>query len=181
MDITLGQLLEYDFYRRDAVHIAIVPVVAGCQLRPGQGIGFRNNGNTEIVIGVPNPIGIVDPFYKGGFIEEGQRFWMLLLPNTITSLRHEWTHPAFKEETLPVKDTSYAQQRMERFAKYIHSTVEDVLETLAEGVKNGDVYVGDDTTQEKYNEHADDLWDDYEVLTSKHVSNRREIYFSCAC
>ena len=78
--------------RRDAVHIAVAPVVAGVDLEPGQHVGLFQDGTAKPL----NPhIGIVDPFYKGR-INRGQKFWLFLYPGTVTSLRHVWTHPAFK-------------------------------------------------------------------------------------
>ncbi len=73
---------------RDAVHIAVLPVKAHKELRPGEDIGY-DNGKTSS----ENPIGIVDPFLKR-IVREGDMFFMMLYPNTITSLRHNWTHPA---------------------------------------------------------------------------------------
>ncbi len=89
----LGTILDDDT-RRDAVHIAVAPVIAGERLLPGQRIG--------IVEGVAYrdvrvDVGIVDPFLRKP-IGEGQRFYIWLYPQTITSLRHVWSHPDFPEE-----------------------------------------------------------------------------------
>jgi hypothetical protein len=67
--------------RRDAVHVAIIPMTATRRLSPGQHLAN----------------GIVDPFLTRS-IEPGEAYWLLLYPNTVTSLRHVWTHPAFDEE-----------------------------------------------------------------------------------
>lgn len=87
---TLGKLAG-EHEGRDAIHVAVAPAVAAETLTPGQHIGLHDDGRAGP--GVP-PIGIVDPFLTSA-VEEGQRFWLLLYPNTITSLRHVWTHPAF--------------------------------------------------------------------------------------
>lgn len=89
----LGQLIKDDDRRRDAIHIAVAPVTAVAALTPGQHVGLIAN-NTEQVGPTDNCIGIVDPFLQHG-VEPGQRFWLFLYPNTVTSLRHYWTHPAF--------------------------------------------------------------------------------------
>ncbi len=85
--------------RRDAIHIAIAPVVAGGDLLPGQHVGLLPDGRFGVV---DQPIGIVDPF-RTGTILEGERFWLCLYPYTITSLRHVWTHPTFRAGALPPK------------------------------------------------------------------------------
>jgi hypothetical protein len=92
----LGDLITDGDRRRDAVHVAVAPVTAAEELRPGQHVGFTPAGQTELV-GPVDPsqhIGIVDPFLKDQ-VHPGQRFWLFLYPNTVTSLRHVWTHPAF--------------------------------------------------------------------------------------
>jgi hypothetical protein len=90
----LGHLITDGDRRRDAIHIAVAPVTAAETLVPGQHVGFVRPGDTETVGESENPIGIVDPFLQGD-VRPGQRFWLFVYPNTVTSLRHVWTHPAF--------------------------------------------------------------------------------------
>lgn len=90
---TIGRILT-ESQQRDAIHIAVVPVVAGQNLLPGDHIHISSQGNA--VLGHP-AIGIVDPYLTKKVLE-GETFWMFLYPNTITSLRHDWTHPAFQEK-----------------------------------------------------------------------------------
>lgn len=90
----LGKLIETADRRRDAVHVAVVPVTAETELTPGQAVGLTRSNDFEFAGVSENPIGIVDPFLTSP-VQAGQRFWLLLYPGTITSLRHVWTHPAF--------------------------------------------------------------------------------------
>lgn len=77
---------------RDAIHIAVMPVIAHAELSVGEDIGYSNGKTTS-----NNPIGIVDPFLKET-VEEGEMFYMFLYPNSITSLKHLWTHPNVNDE-----------------------------------------------------------------------------------
>ena len=96
----LGHLITNDMARRDAIHVAVAPVTAGQRLQPGQHVGL--DADRRATSGYPR-IGIVDPFLIDD-VEEGQEFWLCLYPNTITGLRHVWTHPAFAART-PVQET----------------------------------------------------------------------------
>jgi hypothetical protein len=78
---------------RDAIHVAIAPVVAAHELEVGQHVGLNKEGEASCV---DSPtIGIVDPYLNREFVGKGDRFWLFLYPQTVTSLRHVWTHPSF--------------------------------------------------------------------------------------
>jgi len=76
--------------KRDAVHVAVAPVKAGEPLSPGQHISM----NAGAAFSKAPFIGVVDPFLTTR-VNTGDCFWIFLYPQTITSLRHEWTHPGF--------------------------------------------------------------------------------------
>ena len=80
--------------KRDAIHIAVTPVVAGESCDPGQRVGLVD-GKCYWSVDEKDFIGVVDPFLKEP-INRGESFWLFLFPNTVTNLRHTWQHPAFK-------------------------------------------------------------------------------------
>lgn len=87
-DLGLGRLIVTTVGpARDAVHVAVVPMTAQVALKPGDHVDANGGFDGE-------PVAVVDPFLMDG-PAKGQRFWGFLFPNTITSLRHEWVHPAF--------------------------------------------------------------------------------------
>ncbi len=88
---TLGTVIDADQHR-DAIHLAVEPVVAGCYLNPGAHVSFRDGKAFPARLG--QGVGIVDPFLLKP-VDEGQRFWLIVYPRQITSLRHVWEHPAF--------------------------------------------------------------------------------------
>jgi hypothetical protein len=76
----LGQLAGRDA-GRDAVHVAVMAMLATRAMAPGK---WLTNG-------------IVDPFLTAD-VQPGEWFWLALYPGTVTSLRHVWTAPGFPEE-----------------------------------------------------------------------------------
>lgn len=152
--------------QRDAVHIAVAPVVADRRLFPGQPIGFVE-GSNERVHGSNTPIGIVDPFLTEN-VQIDQQFWMFLYPNTITSLRHDWTHPAFTAEASPSKQSAGS---LLAYGRNINGEgLCFPLETLR-----------DDLTEDRQERHR--LFDNLEIVTGVKISaqDREEAWFSCAC
>lgn len=86
---TLGTIID-ETAGRDAIHLAVEPIVAGQPLRPGDDVGIVDG----LAVMCSNPVGIVDPFLATK-VFTGQRFWLVIYPRQITSLRHVWTHSAF--------------------------------------------------------------------------------------
>lgn len=96
---TLGTAPLRDTEKRDAIHLAVDPVVAGQRLSPGAHITVTNGVAWLTPTG--QGIGIVDPFLDS-MVEPGDRFWLVVYPRKITSLRHVWTHPDLPEsDVLP--------------------------------------------------------------------------------
>lgn len=98
---TLGFVLFPEQGARDAIHLAVEPVIAGHQLKVGENIGIKDGKavshkyvkNRDVKL-----LGVVDPFLTRS-VEEGERFWLVVYPRQITSLRHVWAHPDFADAT----------------------------------------------------------------------------------
>lgn len=96
----LGKLITTP-QKRDAVHVAVVPVIADEPLAPGQRACVfpvkRADGEYAYHAreGGVEAVGIIDPFLRERVVMAGQECWLWLDPGSITSLRHDWTHPAF--------------------------------------------------------------------------------------
>ncbi len=86
----VGKLIDGDAYR-DAIHVAVAPVEAGEDLVPGDHVGLHEG---KAYLRGELAVGVVDPFLKAG-VRKGERFWLFVYPNSITHLRHAWTHPSF--------------------------------------------------------------------------------------
>jgi hypothetical protein len=97
----IGELCDPGDNRRDAIHVAVVPVKVWHDMEPGDHVMLDETcrpSDPEVygcLMNDPKAIGIIDPFLKKP-VKAGERCWLFLYPNTITGLRHVWTHPAFK-------------------------------------------------------------------------------------
>ena len=90
---TLG-MIHYKQEKRDAIHLAVEPVEASVRLAPGQRILIRDGKAVPPENGKFH--GIVDPFLPRP-VEAGERFWFIMQPRMVRSLRHVWEHPDFPE------------------------------------------------------------------------------------
>lgn len=170
---------------RDAIHIAVAPVVAGERLYPGQHIGLAGNDGETASLEAPH-IGIVDPFLPR-YVEPGEHFWMFLYPNTITSLKHVWTHPAFKVELKPSAPANADQKAASE--QWLRDFVAGadcpgyeavIAAAVGEGSRQwDDEYLHFDGS-DAHGSIPAEFWDHVEVVTGRKIEKRAS-YFSCSC
>lgn len=164
---TLGTIID-EKGGRDAIHLAVNPTYAQEKLYPGQDVGADGTSN--------NPVGIVDPFLKSP-VMPGERFWLVVYPRQIDSLRHVWTHPAFPAEPNPSPKTKELSEKwLREFA--VRSDV-DYDEMMAEATTGGgNMYFGSPVS----GDIPFEFWDHVEILTDVKVAPKdRATYFSCSC
>ena len=157
---------------RDAIHIAVAPMVATELLSPGQHVGLTHDG----AAGFSNdPVGVVDPFLKT-VVRKGQKFWLFLYPNTITSLRHEWVHPAFT-----VSKASESEQWLRNFADEWSMDYGRMIEGATSGT---DIIAGTDLhgAGELGRDH-DLFWQHLEVVTGRAFTDEHvaKTGWGCSC
>jgi hypothetical protein len=181
-EVHLGQTISGE-EQRDAIHIAVAPVVAAENLYAAQRIGLNEKGEAHS----RGPyIGIVDPFMTEQ-IHTGDRFWMLLNPYTITTLRHHWEHPAFvapaAPKVVPREETEEyleAQRWLEGYAGNIGVEYDELIDHLRAFVDNGDYWNEGGRFEGEW--APDEIWDHYGVIRGKVVpQDDRGGLFSCSC
>lgn len=178
-DVKLGTIIDATA-QRDAIHIAIAPVIAGVRLSPGEHVGFVEEGNTEKVGPSKNPIGIVDPFLRAD-VKKGDRFYLFLFQNTVTSLRHEWTHPAFRMTS----DKNEARAFIAALAEKIGSpfeTFDDLMAHVKSCIESENCFTDSESMRYTWYENQAAFWKYYEVLTGKKRPEYVSVFsFSCSC
>lgn len=186
----VGKLIDGNA-KRDAIHIAVAPVTTNERLSPGQPVGHSNG----IASSQPPHIGIVDPFLRGA-VMPGDRFFMFLNPNTITSLRHEWVHPEFPEVAVVASAASKeaSEAWLRRFCESSDCPGYETVLAAAIGdhkANNGDDGYNYSRNDGEYlhfggsNAHGDippEFWTHVEVVTGQKIpQHQRASSFSCSC
>ena len=183
---TIGKLIEPG-QQRDAIHIAIAPVVANMRLDPGDDVGFVHPDNTELVSkgdGI-RTIGVIDPFLQDT-VKPGERCWMFLYPNTITSLRHDWSHLAFGQgisKPTESEDKAYSERWLRDYAARVsHYDTPDVAyrELLSNAQRNHIFYHGSDLCGYSDLEQPKELFRHLEVVLGRKL-DRHAFTYSCSC
>jgi hypothetical protein len=175
----IGKLAASDA-QRDAIHVAIAPVVAACDLGPGAHVGFLSDGR---VGWCEHPIGIVDP-YLNHFVKADQRFYLFLYPNTVTGMRHHWSHPAFECEQQTDR-VSESRSWLEALAHRMGLTFDALMEHADEFLEYGEPICQMDSERWRNcfyeGDTTEEFWKHYEAETGKTVGDRTAVPFTGSC
>lgn len=177
---TLGTIIG-EWAGRDAIHLAVEPVIAGCQLYPGQAIGLSPDGKA-LPVTLSKGLGIVDPFLPH-VVQKGERFWMVVYPRQITSLRHVWTHPDFPDPSIPRSEESMeaSERWLREFVAKSDCPDYDTLMAIALSDANDGEYITIGG-QDAHGDIPPEFWHHMEVVTGRVVPRDKQArYFSCTC
>ena len=172
MEIKLGQLVEGT--ERDAFHVAVIPVVAAQYLGPGTHIRLNEEGKA---IDSKPYIGIVDPFLEKAVLK-GQRFLLWLYPNTVTGMRHHWSHPSFPEAS----ETQKAEIWIRNYANEIGVSYERLMNGALDHILYDKRICLSEDTPDIVWQGNDQFWAYYEEVAGTLVpEEKKTTFFRCAC
>lgn len=181
MKIEVGNLVDSKA-PRDAIHVAIVAVQAGECLNPGDKVIILNGRAYKEK--AQRALGVVDPFLSEE-VDKLDWFYLFLNPGSITSLRHDWTHPAFSAE---VKVESHQSDNMDVFvgiADILGKSVGELLYKAEQAFNDDDggICFGDDLDGWPSAEQVEEFWRRFANHMGKPLPPNilRTAYFSCAC
>lgn len=178
---TLGTIIGPN-EKRDAIHLAVMPVIAGMDLSVGDDVGLVEGVATNRAA---IKLGIVDPFLKRT-VNKGESFWLVIYPRVITSLRHVWSHPGIHEEggAAPIVRTTSEKWMRVWAMNHVSADYYGDQSLLSEqqaydfAIKAGhEHHIG---PYESARDYIDgEWWAHWEAITGSRGD--RDAYFSCAC
>lgn len=180
---SIGQILEGD-YERDAIHIAVMPVILDEDLRPGCPLRIVFGTENHVVDAYTGGVGILDPFLRGYEIRKGSKCWMFLYPNSITGLRHNWHHPLIDK---PITNMSEAEKWLRNFASRWNFNYDEMIAAATNRDDDDHHYVTaggiDLHSAGELGEDHDLFWEHLEKLTNEQFDehHRNSFIWSCSC
>lgn len=172
----IGQLCSAE-HQRDAIHVAVIPAQVGKNaLHPGQKVMMVNGLASTTNWDHHAYVGVVDPYLRHN-VKPGEWFWLFLRPNTITGLRHAWSHPQFPADAVISAPRDKAWLR--NFCKDAAIDYDDFL-GAGRVHRSGNIGLSFGTPDELYD-------DEKRQLVLMHLSNvlgheiDPETRFSCSC
>ncbi len=182
-DLPLGKLITSDDApSRDAIHIAVAAVTAGQNLEPGDRVILDPEMPLTVLAAMAGDkeVGIVDPFITRT-VFAGERFYLFLAPNTITGLRHQWSHPAFPVGPSETKQTTVEASK-EWIADFAMKNLGYSYDRLM-GAAHAYVDYGDyeyDNSETYKGVDFEEFWKHFEIVTGKRPEDTYAPY-TCSC
>jgi len=185
-ELGIGKIIT-EKQARDAIHVPVMPVTLPPNeyWSPGQWVSFLNG---KLVKTKTDAIGIIDPFLKENWLREGTQVWIFLFPGSITSLRHDWSHPVV-EEALKTSTHKESEAWVRGFLKdkFMYGEHLDgkpdyegynevIYEDFIEQVRRGEPFV-----------FNSDYHGEEDALLRFHLENilgerlGKDVYFGCSC
>lgn len=181
----LGELVR-EGDARDAIHIAVVPVVVARGMSPGEHVGvvipFGSDGPlVDSLMEERDFIGIIDPFLKAR-VKRGQRCWMMLYPGSVIGLRHQYRHPVLDHEEIKretIEKLSGASRKfITQCATEIGLDYDEIMKCAAQWLATGEEVNHDPSMSSTFN--FDQFWGHYEIVTGTKVrDDQKQDFFTC--
>jgi hypothetical protein len=171
---------------RDAVHIAVVPLIAHTTLKPGEHIAVSTaDKGVAQTPGTPmatDPVGIVDPFLRAD-VKPNQQFFAYLYPGTVISLRHHYRHPVLdaeeiRRETIEML-TGASRKFITECAEEINLTYPEIMQHAEQWLRTGEEVNWDPSMQGGFS--YDEFWKHYEIVTGTTVPATGKAGFYTCC
>lgn len=176
-NLKLGEVIRGEQHR-DAIHIAVAPVVAAMHLEAGDRIGLDSEGKASVNA---TKIGIVDPFLNQP-VEPGEQFWMFLNPNTVTGMRHHWSHPQFPM----VSQSALDLERQASIEWLTGAAVQlgvsyDTLISDYSDLVTGDYINNGEHIRDIWYGLSEEFWKHRKIVTGVDVDENNRGGFTCSC
>lgn len=180
--LKIGKVLEGPG-PKDAIHVAVVPVLLAEDMHPGDWVRVVGG---KAYKADEKAIGVIDPFLDEYLLFEDTWVYMLLIPNTITNLSHEWTLEEFDSnsafEEIPRLDEDSVDW-LEDFA-HMHNTSYDALVVKClEALASDNEFPYITFYGRDIHEIPDGFWDHFRKATGLTVleSAAEKVDFTCSC
>ena len=187
MEPNIGEkILSVTTPERDAIHVAVIPLIAGEEyMQSGDKIRLSLE-NPEVAMSgdYGNHIGVVDPFLEGSSLKIGDKFWAFLKPGTVTGMRHHWQHPSFEGFQLAANEHElWLRQFCDKWNFDFQELVEAGSETESSWryvtARGHDLHSASEL--DPGDEHL--FWMHLEAYTGQEFTDdhKREMQWSCSC
>lgn len=168
--------------KRDAVHIAVIPVKLAETLDPGTRVCTKGKEGDLLVVGKPErdkygralqkEIGVISPFIQGK-AGAGYIYYLCLFPNTVVGMTHHWEHP-------DIDSKEHFKKKIKDFAESIGQTYDSLIDVARNFNQTGDwTYDNTEAYKDNYREF-DNFWKWYEIVTGEYVGDK-SCPFTCSC